>query len=145
MRDLIERVEKLTGPDREVDERIICAVAAPAGAYVEQSRINGNWCIYVPNHRGEPKLWKAEGWWRAGGWPVTGSLDAAIALKERLLPGWSLAMLVGPERTSVFVRDKTLLDPNKIERDGYSASPAIALVLATLRAYAATHTAEAGK
>lgn len=75
MRDLeqlIERVEKLTGPSEEMDAHILCTLAAPAGAFVEQSLINGAWCI----HSG-----------RAGGWPITASLDAAIALTERLLPG----------------------------------------------------------
>jgi hypothetical protein len=89
---LLARVEAAEKPSEELDALILCAVAAPAGAFVEQSRINGAWCVYTAPDR----LWERSsrgGWWRRDGWPLTASLDAALALVERVLPGaqWMVA------------------------------------------------------
>lgn len=87
--DILASLEKLTGPSEEIDAEILCLLAAPAGSKVEQSRFNGAWCIYEPRQSGkEPfALWEWRGWHRARGWPVTGSLDAIVALIEQKLPG----------------------------------------------------------
>lgn len=91
--ELKKRVEGLQGPDREVDALVMAALAAPDGSKVEQSPINGVWCIYEPRKYGkEPfALWEWRGWFRVDGWPITASIDAARALVERVLPGWSYA------------------------------------------------------
>lgn len=91
MRELIERLEALTDPSQEMDALILCRCAAPPGSKVEKSRFSGNWCIYEPAQRGkEPfRLWEYREWFRPGKWPLTSSLDAAIAFTERMLPGWS--------------------------------------------------------
>ena len=73
---LLERVEAATGPDREIDTEIARAFGwTPPG-------IN-------------PALWEGKetpSWWATPGFGMpayTSSLDAAIALVERVLPGWS--------------------------------------------------------
>lgn len=78
---LAERVEKASGPDRELDALIRCAVFAPATAYVRQSPINGQWCIYEVGPSGKERSWEARGLTleqRLGSF--SSSLDAAMSL-----------------------------------------------------------------
>lgn len=85
--ELLARVEGLVGPDREVDALIICALLAPAGSRVEQSRINGAWCIYEPVKFGSDpwRLWERTPFeFRTAS--LTAGIDAALALVERKLP-----------------------------------------------------------
>ena len=84
---LIERLEKLTGPDREVDEAIHRIAQPNADMFrrwnpepiVDYSDVGSHW------------KWNAE--WLSGGFSsvpfpkYTASLDAVIALVERELPG----------------------------------------------------------
>lgn len=80
----------------ELSARIMCALAVPEGCYVEQSRLNGAWCIYEKADRsGRQRLWERRDWYRVGGWPVSTSIDAAVALVERVLPGarWELSTM----------------------------------------------------
>ena len=77
MRDLIERIEAATGPDREIDCLIRQAVYAPSDTIVEQSPINGAWCIYHGVDRsGRPRLWEGPGRHKL----YTASLDDAMGL-----------------------------------------------------------------
>jgi hypothetical protein len=80
---LSERVKAATGPDDELAAHIICAAIAPQGSYVEQSRFNGAWCIYVKGGKlfDRPKELRAN-------FDVTASIDAAAALLRLTLPGW---------------------------------------------------------
>lgn len=133
--DLLARVEAAEGPDRELDALIMCELVAGRGAYVEQSKINMAWCIYYAPNR----IWSMssrEGTWREGGWPLTASLDAALALCERVLPGHRIELSRvehGEVGDWVWV--------GKIERADFSAcwwaklkTPALALLAAMLRA-----------
>lgn len=104
MRELIERLEKATGPDRELDEAIHAATNKPLRAGLRW----GN----IPNY--------------------TASIDAAVALTERVLPdvGWSVAT------NRIDRRRVARLWTGEID-DGKAhagASPAIALCLAILKA-----------
>jgi len=67
---LIERVEKATGPSFELDVRIGC------------------WRINFPVPTGEHVHWGML-CQSVGAQPVTSSLDAALALVEEKLPGWT--------------------------------------------------------
>lgn len=83
--DIIERLEKATGPDRVLDAAILLAIEG--------------WTMHEDT---DPKIgvfafWEGEPWkstchncssWEA----VTASIDAAIALVERMLPGCEVAM-----------------------------------------------------
>ena len=88
--------------------------------FVWERGIDGMWVRDVVKFSAVPKY--------------TSSIDAAVSLAERVLPGWMRSMTTGIGHTAAYVRDKSILDPSKIEGEGYHATAAIALVLATLRA-----------
>lgn len=93
---LSDRMEGLSGPSEEVDALILCALAAPAGSFVERSRINGAWCIHTEDkdRSGAHRLWERTGkWYRREGWPLTSSLDATVALVERATKVEPIAMV----------------------------------------------------
>ena len=89
--DIISRLQAATEPSRELDAHILCATLAPAGAKVEQSKFNGAWCIYEPTVYGkEPfRLWEKPHGFRCDHESVTSSIDTALRLVERVLPGWT--------------------------------------------------------
>lgn len=123
---LIARVEAATRADLELDALILCEVAAPKGSFVERSKINGAWCIYEEPSR----LWEMSsrnGWHRSEGWGLTSSLDAALSLLERVLPGshWRLWRSETAKAYAADVGDNDTC---------YAPTPALALVLATLKA-----------
>lgn len=111
--DLIERVKKLTGPCRETDA-LVCAASGyevrPHGGRDYYEPIVGVSWQEVPSY--------------------TASLDAAVALTERLLPGadWK-ASVAGWDRHWADISGA-----KHIYAEG--TTPALALILATLRAYA---------
>lgn len=131
---IIARLEAAEVGGDELSARAMQVLVVPNGR-VEQSRINGAWCIYVGD-----QLWQERGWWRPDGWPVTTSLDAALALAERVLPGWlwdvtTITTAVGGLRkplASVVRPDQT--EGEEIKTWGYGATPALALCIAILRA-----------
>lgn len=112
MTDLITRLSKLDAPDREVDALI------------------GK--LFFPD--------EAKSFFDFNAPAYTASIDAAIALAERVLPGWKWR--VG--RTEVFPNGWAYVhkyDPSNCDRideaacaDGKAATPAIALLIALLRA-----------
>lgn len=140
---LAERCEQATGPDRELDCAIRMAVYAPEGATMEQSPINGNWCIYSGTsfRTGKPALWESH---LGRNQAFTASLDAAMSL----VPDGCLAMVKhlwdGPKRCGyAFVSQYT---PDAEECDGKmwvadytgcAETPALALCAASLRSRAA--------
>lgn len=85
LRTLLDRVEKGEGRDEELDVRLVAAFFAPKDAQVMQSPINGAWCIFDGTDRnGRPRLWEHR---PLGYQPSpTSSIDAAVALIEKVLP-----------------------------------------------------------
>lgn len=148
LRGLIERLEKLEGPDREVDAMIWCLDHgfrfirisddndySPAYRDVEpgpqykaggHSKTGSGYLIfYDPSPSVHPH--RRHHYQLMGNWTsYTASLDAVVALVERVLPGWKWR--VSSNQGEVFQRDP------ECGHDGYAATPAIALVIATLRA-----------
>lgn len=104
--EIIGRLEKAEGPSR-IDDYAIHEATNPT---LRAGLRFGN----VPNY--------------------SASIDSAVSLAERVLPGWMWSMTTGLGNTAAYVRDKSIIAPDKIEGEGYHATPAIALVLATLRA-----------
>jgi hypothetical protein len=100
--DLIERVEGATGPDRALDTAIERALFGD-----------------------EPIT---EGW--QGTLEYTASLDLALALCERVLPGWRVS--VAHERNGEW--SAFLITEDCDTAKAYAPSPALALILAMLRA-----------
>ena len=122
--ELIERLEKAEGPDREIDADLVC-VCCP-GALVSQ---------YIASDA-EPSVFHAHALGLSDRSDVpayTSSLDAALSLVERKLPGvhWSVSNAAVKPRANVWMPQPTrpIMGP-------YSsgATPALAVCLALLRA-----------
>lgn len=69
----------------------------------------------------------------------TSSIDAAVSLAERVLPGWFWGITQGSDGNDSYEFQGNVWPgvtpfPAGLERFGYHRSPAIALVLAILRA-----------
>lgn len=128
--DLIERLEKLEVPDRETDFWLSVRVFDPSNETDEALRADID-------------LVGIEGMVIDA--PFTASLDAAVALVGRVLPGWFWR--VG--RTSLFPNGWAYISkthPSHCDRedeascsDGRAATPAIALLIATLKALDQQH------
>jgi hypothetical protein len=141
---LIDRLSKLDGSDREVDADILEATGGCAHRETEYYCIeDGNdydsgftckrchkdtYGEIVPNY--------------------TASVDAAIALAERVLPGWRVENLCEWENETLRSRGPWTCDLRKNGSDFFSPlkgkcshapSPAIALCIALLRAKEASH------
>lgn len=97
MRDLIAKIEKLDGPDREVDAEIASALLGR----------------------------------KIGVAKYTASLDVAVALVERVLPGW---WWLKPYWNIMSVYRHGDGDVESVEYSATHHVNAIALVLATLKA-----------
>lgn len=79
LKTLIERLEKAEAGSEELSALVMQSLVVPGGS-VRQSPFNGAWCVYEGL-----RLWEQRGGWhRPEGWKVTTSLDAALALAERL-------------------------------------------------------------
>ncbi|WPM82757.1 hypothetical protein R5W60_16585 [Brucella pseudintermedia] len=136
MTDLITRLSKLVAPDREVDARIWCEVHGVA--YVDHYALMHETQV-IFKEKGKRKE-QVSGDDMPHAALYTASVDAAIALAERVLPGWKWR--VG--RTELFPNGWAYVhkyDPSNCDRadeaacaDGKAANPAIALLIALLRA-----------
>lgn len=122
---LLERVEACQGPDREIDDAIV-------------ERMFGKSMLVITEDAGTV--------WRNHKAPFyTSSVDAALALIGRVLPGWSWSLTVHPSDTPKAARAGwdtvctiyRLDDDYAVERtSGYFShkSPALALCAALLAA-----------
>jgi hypothetical protein len=109
--ELIARLEKLDGPDRLVECEIVTAFISYDEAVLHQ-------------HYG------------IRSYEFTGSIDAAVALVERLLPGaWYLIGKGKINAAEAMYGAQILFGSDEVLGDGESdATPAIALCIALLRA-----------
>ena len=146
LREIIERPEKLTGGDREVDadiyESLGYTVKRASERITKQYRVTftKSWAFQGPNTR----RWLAMD-------RLTDSLDAAIALVEKMLPGWVVAGLsngtLDPKYRDVRLytgwranlgRVGAEITPETVGGQdfatGTAPTPAIALLLALFRA-----------
>ena len=107
--ELLERVKAATGPDRELDGNIYNALKPDYAAWAAMER---NTTFFF---------------WRDV-FPYTGSIDAALALVERKLPGWEWQV----RRTGY----AELHHPTHHLKDeiGRAATPALAILAALLSA-----------
>ncbi len=116
--DLITRLSKLDAPDREVDREIHAYFGLPFSEVL---------CD-------KPFLYNA----------YTASVDAAIALAERVLPGWYWGITQGDDGEDAVEFQGNVWPsiqpyPAELEQYGYHKFPAIALLIALLRAKEANH------
>lgn len=131
---LIERVEKVPGPDRRLDAEIMCAFHGYA-MHEESDPANGIFAFWD----GEP--WKST-CHNCTIWPeVTASLDEALALVEETLPGWDWSLRHSVSADGDVRYGNAVLwvpsDPRDDEAPRHWAnhsSPVLALLLAMLLA-----------
>lgn len=100
-RDLLERVKAATGPDRKLDGDIAYTLGLPQEFFNSFSKdvdgypfpgftpeaVDGPDCFDGPIWGGGGRTWEAP--------QFTASIDAALALVERLLPGEAVSFLHG--------------------------------------------------
>jgi hypothetical protein len=110
MVDLLERLEKVTGPDRELDGAI--------------QRIIG----YGPHHIGAAGLTNA----------FTASVDAALTLVPKEWTAWELRSMAGKRRFSCDLSRLTECDAGEDWAFGGGPTPAIAICIAALKARTAS-------
>ena len=118
---LVDRLFKLNAPDREVD------------AELEAVSLGGR--VYLNDPEGKEVIIERpiDGFWIRGIYPYrkiaryTASVDAVIALAERVLPGWTWTLWPNAAE----IRHPTL---RMIDEVGSGSNPAIALCIALLRA-----------
>lgn len=159
--NLITRLSKLDAPDREVDAEIVFdLLASPVGQHKEDGGPIGyidltdqpSWNLGL-RFPGKDKAWFAATRKQIKGETLlierdnayvlmnsirvpelTASVDAAIALAERMLPGWHWSIYdtdgVGRCNAQMERPDFTGAE----DFDGTGATPAIALLIALLRA-----------
>jgi hypothetical protein len=132
IRDLCERTDK---GSYELDALILCATIAPTGSKVEQSPINGAWCIYEPQTYGkEPfRLWPKPRPWNDEQRGVTSSVDAALALVERVLPGALWTIEADACWLHVLTKDDVAEHQAAFTQRGGKATP-LAIICALLKA-----------
>jgi hypothetical protein len=125
-KELIERLEKLEGANREVNLAIFRHFHPEYDDYVE-----GRGGLIHPNDSSDMRE-PADIRWPA----YTASLDAAIALVEKVRPGWSWecrASGTGDKGQATIWNPSKQPGRNDEQRAYNCASPAIALLIALLR------------
>lgn len=139
--DLLRRVEGATGPDRELDADVLAALL---DARRERGYHNAN----AMRAKGSADL-PARDYWRRCGPLVTASVDAALALVERVLPGLVIDMCrLGRPGNQFQVREVLIYcgeepDVLEVERDYWPARPApLAILEALLHALIARESAD---
>lgn len=126
--DLIKKLESLTGPDRDADWEVMQILdKVPSGAV----RTSDDWYDVFREKRSDPRI-------KPTSIPnYTSSVDAAIALAERVLPDYHYGILPG------FFSDKPYAGIIGVKGKGIDlleatimggSNPAIALVIAILKA-----------
>lgn len=121
---LAERVEALSGPDREVDSAIVLALFPVTR--IPSSLINGKDGWYDPD-----RIFVGKSWY------FTGSLDAAMTLCQPDENRWPQLEYIGPNPNNIEDGHRVRLWFNDKKASGQSmVSAALALCAAALRALA---------
>lgn len=129
--DLIKKLEALTGPDRELDAELEAIFVGGRVHYndpeskeaVIERPIGGFWIRHITPYRKIKRY--------------TSSVDAAIALAERVLPGWGFFLRSDKEghNCGMVYPDAFRVTPGC----GSAASAAISMCIAILKAKDASH------
>ncbi len=135
---LSERCEAASGPDRELDGAIALALSEPQRFFNDHdmSFLDVDGPAYYHDGGtwgGYGRLWKAPAY--------TASLDAALALVKRAMPGAFGSVGYGDWSDNAIAVTLDYRGAEKLVRTSAS-TPALALVAATLRALAASTTGE---
>lgn len=144
--DLIARVEGAGGPDRALDAEIVVQFDIRPDWLKDSPGIlwvgpDGD-VLYSYNNkksRGNPSAWYLTDFYPGKQIPFyTASLDAAVALAERVLPGWSWEVRKSgfgtPAQANLWNPRKSPAPDNNYRVDHESGCAPLALVTATLKA-----------
>lgn len=129
--EIVERLEKLTAPDRELD----CLIAYASDLRAPEA-IDVSWRERVDRFGLAEAVGAADrsqNIWSSIVPLYTASIDAAVALVEKMLPGW----IWGAGNSSIAsycaqVRRMGVIEPD--HRYEFGPTPAIALLIALFRA-----------
>lgn len=105
LRALKERVEAATGPDRAIDKAIYGGLSLRADWGGDLSNHGYGCCAFV--------AW--------GPAPLSGSIDAALGLVERVLPGWGGTLVLDPP--SVWLRPTSAAEIEHYRKTGFFPNP----------------------
>ena len=138
LRDLEKRLAEAKGPDRVQDFWIAVELGPSPLKSDTGTEARPNW---VNDSGQEFDLWGAEGRYGFIGHHVvpvvTASLDAAVALVERVLPGfhWHVETMAKPHTQWIAeMYDHEAERPRGVKQGHSKATPALALCLACVRA-----------
>lgn len=125
MTDLLKRLQSATGADRKLDWEILSHVG-----WTDDRQFVGyghGWVLFFKNSKGEHRTEAPE---------VSASLDAAIALVEEVLEHKSPSIQLQIGKLLSFATIAAFTEANwaKSDHNGKHKSPAIALLIALLRA-----------
>jgi hypothetical protein len=147
--EMIERISKATGPDREIDCALHVALFGWKLARLGKDYDGGNECA-VWTRDGEliagfayPPWGKLDPYYHVPDVGYTASLDATIALCVRVLPGWHwhVETIAKPHTQWIAeIYDHEADRPRRVKQGHSKATPALALCLAILRALTAQKT-----
>lgn len=130
---LLARVEAAEGPDREIDA-LLEVLAQEKSERPDATSVSANDDGSVTTYSHGQKAG------RYASHDFTASLDAALALCSRVLPGWELE-LTSEHRDDAVIWRVMLGDPLR-GMDGESSTPALALLAAMLKALIAQASTE---
>lgn len=142
LRELLGRVQMAAGPDRGLDEAIMALFYERRRKYIGVH--------YVGGGRSMSKVWVDPGtgkWVSTHAFDFTSSIDAAVALIERVLPGWWWIIRTAEESQNFFAQIGTAQGPYDYRKGencfpARAATPALALCAALLRALLSQHQTE---
>ena len=134
--DLIARLEK-EGGSRELDAEVFAATSADHTTYWSLKRYQTGHEKFLRGCKMDGLAIGPTGCGTIGSVSapnLTTSLDAAIALCERVLPGWSIELEYAPNAgvAKVELFEPVAIHPN--DSEGYAHHPATALCIAILEA-----------
>lgn len=143
--DLIARVEGLSGPDREIERDVWealtgeCVHRETKFVYLDDDERELECVACGADTYGKDP-------WRG----ISASLDAVVALAERVLPGWGWGVAVIEARVTAMLVEPDTPDaslmtpwPRRFESTAPTPTPTLALLLALLRAVQAQQETEA--
>lgn len=137
LQSLIERVERATGPDRDLDLDILDALCA-----AKQHRSYWDWHAARP--KGTAERPTREFWINPSRYlALTGSIDAVLVLVNALMPDCNGSIIFGEPYVNPFARLAPLQDGDRRFAEAYGATITLAILLALLRAMQAREEVQA--
>lgn len=132
--ELLERVEAATGPDRRLSEDIACLLG---GYSIAREELGKRWFLYPGQNPAEAQFVSYLQTWTPD---YASSLDAAVSLCKRVLPGWAWSARdwLDGDKPMAQVFGPFVYSAN-------AATPSLALCAAIIRAYIEESKAGHGK